>query len=50
MIRFRFVQDLQNTFELERMCEVVEIPRSSFYAWATRKPTAAISPTKHCSR
>lgn len=33
MIRFRFVQDHQATFEVKRMCELVEVPRSSFYAW-----------------
>lgn len=40
MIRFRFVQDHQAEFTVERMCRLVEVPRSSFYAWSTRTPTA----------
>jgi len=31
--RFQFVADHQDTFEVKRLCEVVEISRSSFYAW-----------------
>lgn len=33
MNRFQFVEDHVNTFEVKRLCEVVEIARSSFYAW-----------------
>lgn len=40
MISFRFVQDHQELFDVKRMCTLVEVPRSSFYAWATRRPTA----------
>lgn len=40
MIRFRFVQDHQTELPVKRMCELVELPRSSFYAWVTRKPSA----------
>jgi transposase InsO family protein len=40
VIRFRFVQDHQATFEVKRMCELVEVPRSSFYAWVNRTPSA----------
>jgi hypothetical protein len=32
--RFQFVADHRNTFEVKRLCEVVDIARSSFYAWA----------------
>jgi transposase InsO family protein len=39
VIRFRFVQDHQATFEVKRMCGLVEVPRSSFYAWITRTPS-----------
>jgi len=31
--RFQFVADHQDTFEVKRLCELVEIGRSSFYAW-----------------
>ncbi|QQS64562.1 IS3 family transposase [Candidatus Saccharibacteria bacterium] len=40
MIRFRFVQDNMTELPVKRMCELAEIPRSSFYAWLTRKPSA----------
>jgi transposase InsO family protein len=31
--RFRFVADHRDTFEVKRLCEVIEVHRSSFYAW-----------------
>jgi transposase InsO family protein len=31
--RFQFVADHRDTFEVKRLCEVVEVNRSSFYAW-----------------
>ena len=40
MIRFRFVHDNSADLSVERMCALVEVPRSSFYAWHTRKPSA----------
>jgi transposase InsO family protein len=40
VIRFRFVSDNQNDLPVKRMCELVEVPRSSFYAWVNRKPSA----------
>jgi len=40
VIRFRFVQDNSADLSVERMCALVEIPRSSFYAWRTHKPSA----------
>lgn len=42
MIGFRFVQDHQADLPVKRMCELVEVPRSSFYAWANRKPSARV--------
>ena len=40
MIRFRFVQDNMTELPVKRMCELAEVPRSSFYAWLTRTPSA----------
>ncbi len=40
MIRFRFVQDNMTELPVKRMCELAELPRSSFYAWLTRVPSA----------
>jgi transposase InsO family protein len=31
--RFRFVADHRHAFEVKRLCEVVQVARSSFYAW-----------------
>jgi putative transposase len=36
----RFVQDNQVDLPVKRMCELVEVPRSSFYAWANHTPSA----------
>ena len=33
MTRFQFVADHRDAFEVKRMCEVIEVNRSSFYAW-----------------
>ena len=35
--RFQFVADHWDTFEVKRLCEVIEIARSSFYAWMARR-------------
>ena len=34
MSRFQFVADHSDTFEVKRLCELVEVSRSAFYAWA----------------
>jgi hypothetical protein len=42
--RFQFVADHRDTFEVKRLCEVVEVNRSSFYAWdaaASTRPARA---------
>ena len=41
MNRFQFVADHQDTFEVKRLCELVEIHRSSFYAWQNTAPDRA---------
>ncbi len=33
MTRFQFVADHRDAFEVKRMCQIVEISRTSFYAW-----------------
>ena len=40
VIRFRFVQDNQADLPVAKMCELVEVPRSSFYAWVNHTPSA----------
>jgi putative transposase len=40
MIGLRFVQDHQAEFPINKMCALVGVPRSSFYEWSTRKPSA----------
>jgi len=36
--RFQFVADNSTTFEVKRLCELVEIERSSYYAWLKAAP------------
>ena len=38
MSRFQFVADHSTTFEVKRLCELVEIERSSYYAWLKAAP------------
>lgn len=45
MSRFQFVADHRDTFEVKWLCEVVEIARSSFYAWLAGAPTRAAKAT-----
>ena len=33
MTRFQFVADHRDAFEVKRLCQLVEIERSSYYAW-----------------
>ena len=39
MSRFQFVADHQDTFEVKRLCELLEVERSSFYAWKAAAPS-----------
>lgn len=41
MSRFQFVVDHRDTFEVKRLCEVIEVNRSSFYAWDAAAPARA---------
>jgi hypothetical protein len=39
--RFQFVADHRDAFGVKRLCEVVEVNRSSFYAWDAAAPARA---------
>ena len=39
MSRFQFVADHSDTFEVKWLCAVVEVARSSFYAWLAAADT-----------
>jgi transposase InsO family protein len=39
--RFQFVADHSRTYEVKRLCELVEIRRSSYYAWRAGAPARA---------
>ena len=41
MSRFQFVADHRDTFEVKRLCEAIEVNRSSFYAWDAAAPARA---------
>jgi len=36
--RFQFVEEYRSTFTVKRLCELVEIERSSYYAWRAAAP------------
>ena len=42
--RFQFVADHPATFEVKRLCELVEIERSSYYAWQAAAPARRSGP------
>jgi len=39
--RFQFVADHRHAFEVKRLCEILDIARSSFYAWEAAGPARA---------
>ena len=41
MNRFQFVADHRDAFEVKRLCAVLHVSRSSFYAWLAAAPTRA---------
>lgn len=41
MNRFQFVEDHKDAWGVKRLCEVIEIARSSFYAWLAAAPGRA---------
>ena len=38
-MRFQFIEENQETFEISMMCRVLKVSRSSFYAWRKREPS-----------
>ena len=42
MNRFQFVADHRDAFEVKRLCEIVQVARSSFYAWLAAAPARAM--------
>lgn len=41
MSRFQFVEDHRDAYEVKRLCECLEVERSSYYAWKAAAPTRA---------
>jgi len=39
--RFQFVADHRNAFEVKRMCQLLDVHRSAFYAWEAAAPARA---------
>ena len=39
MSRFRFVDDHRDTYQVKRLCQLVEVSRSGYYRWASAAPT-----------
>lgn len=40
MSRFRFVHDHRDTYQVKRLCALVEVSRSGYYRWADAAPSA----------
>jgi putative transposase len=38
--RFRFVEDHRDTYQVKRLCQLVEVSRSGYYRWASAVPSA----------
>jgi len=41
-VKFRFVQEHRETFRVGKMCEVLKVSRSGFYAWRKRQPSRRV--------
>ncbi|WP_331751242.1 hypothetical protein OG215_38805 (plasmid) [Streptomyces globisporus] len=39
MSRFEFVHDHRDAFEVKRLCEVLQVNRSSYYKWLSGRQT-----------
>jgi len=39
--RFQFVKDHKDAYGVKRLCEIVDVARSSFYAWLEAGPGRA---------
>lgn len=48
MTRFQFVADHSDAYQVKRLCELVELERSSYYAWKAAEPDRllALRPTR----
>ncbi|MGC8487521.1 MAG: IS3 family transposase [Clostridia bacterium] len=40
-VRFRFIKNHRFTFSVTKMCQVLQVSRSGYYAWVRRPPSAA---------
>ena len=38
-MKFRFVEEHRETFRIRKLCEVLQVSRSGFYAWLHRQPS-----------
>jgi len=38
-VKFRFVEEHRETFRIRKLCEVLQVSRSGFYAWLHRQPS-----------
>jgi putative transposase len=41
-VKFRFVQEHRETFRVGKMCRVLKVSRSGFYAWLMRQPSRRV--------
>jgi putative transposase len=38
-MRYRFIQAHQDEFDVKAMCRALEVSRSGYYAWRSRRPS-----------
>ncbi|CCG01337.1 transposase [Blastococcus saxobsidens DD2] len=50
MTRFQFVADHRDAFEVKRMCQIVEVARTSFYAWEAGAEARAVADEELAAR
>ena len=41
--RFQFIEDHRETFEVKRLCQVLDVVRSSYYKWRSSREARLVA-------